>query len=332
MGDPMQYSESRDDQTRRTARVLEIIQFIATAPGHWSRKSLAEHYEISERMIQKDLELIRIRLGLALLHDGSGYSFERLPHLPTTVYSFSEALALLTAARLAQAFPGVNSGELAAAIARLESIFPDELRPWLRQASEQLPRQAVRAHRQEMLALLQRALVEHKQVEMLYATASRQGETQARTIEPYHLLPYGRSWQLIAYDHHRQDVREFKVDRILSARLLESTYTIPATFDIDEYLGDAWGVMRGAARPSEEVALLFEPEAGRWLTEEDWHKSQQTECRPDGRVRVTFQVGVTPEMVGWLMQYGEQVRVEKPDWLRDEVREKHRKAAEEQRL
>jgi predicted DNA-binding transcriptional regulator YafY len=325
---PNQFSEQRDEQTRRTGRVLDIIQFIAAAPGHWTRKLLAEHYEISERMIQKDLEIIRVRLGLALLHDECGYSFERLPHLPMTVYSFPEALALLTAARLAQAFPGVNSGELAAAIARLESIFPDELRPWLRQASEQLPRQAVRAHRQDMLALLQRALVERKQVEILYATASRRGEIQARTIEPYHLLPYGRSWQLIAYDHKRQAVREFKLDRIQSASLLDSAYTIPPTFDIDAYLGDGWGLMRGSARPTEEVSLLFEPEAGRWVTEEDWHKSQQTEDLPDGRVRVTFQVGVTPEMVSWLMHYGEQVRVEKPDWLRDEVREKHRKAAE----
>lgn len=325
----IRFSEQRDEQTRRTGRVLEIIQFIATAPGHWSRKSLAMHYEVSERMIQKDLELVRYKLGLELLHDENGYSFERLPHLPMTVYSFPEALALLTAARLAQAFPGVNSGELAAAIARLESIFPDELRPWLRQASEQLPRQAVRAHRQEMLALLQRALVERRQMEILYATASRRGETQGRTIEPYHLLPYGRSWQLIAYDHHRQKVLEFKVDRIQSANLLDSVYSIPATFDIDEYLGDGWGVMRGSARPAEEVALLFEPEAGRWATEEDWHKSQQSECLADGRMRVTFWVGVTPEMVSWLLYYGEQVRVEKPDWLREEVRERHRKAVEE---
>ena len=178
-----------------------------------------------------------------------------------------------------------------------------------------------------MLALLQRALVERRQVEILYATASRRGEVQGRVIEPYHLLPYGRSWQLIAYDHHREKVLEFKMDRIQSASLLESIYSVPASFDIDEYLGDGWGVMRGAARPAEEVALLFEPEAGRWVAEEDWHKSQQSEGLPDGRVRMIFRVGVTPEMVSWLLYYGEQVRVEKPDWLREEVRERHKKAA-----
>ena len=99
-------------------------------------------------MIQKDLELIRYRLGLKLEHDGETYSFERLPHLPTTNYLFSEALALPTAARSAQTLPGVNSAELAAAIASLESIFPNELAPVLREATEQLPRKAVKPHRQ----------------------------------------------------------------------------------------------------------------------------------------------------------------------------------------
>jgi len=140
-------SGQRDDQFLRTARVLEIVQQIAVAPGRWSRRSLAEHHEISERMIQKDLELIRYRLGLKLEHNGEGYAFPRLPHLPTTSYSFSEAVALLTAARADQALPGVNSDELAAAIARLESMFPNELVTILREATEQLPRKAVKPHR-----------------------------------------------------------------------------------------------------------------------------------------------------------------------------------------
>jgi len=318
----------RDDQIRRTARVLEIIQQIAVAPGRWSRRSLAEHHEISERMIQKDLELIRYRLGLKLEHDGETYSFERLPHLPTTNYSFSEALALLTAARSAQTLPGVNSAELAAAIARLESTFPNELVPVLREATEQLPRKAVKPHRQTMLALLHRALSERKQVRILYATASQASEVKARVIEPYYLMPYGRSWHLIAYDHLRKDVIQFKIDRVQEAELLDNIYSIPADFDLDEYMGDAWGLMRGAAQPAERVSLLFESQSGLWVSEERWHKSQQIEALDDGRMRMTLFVGITPEMVNWLLYYGEKVFIEEPAWLQDKVRERHRLAAE----
>ncbi len=272
--------------------------------------------------------MIRHALRLPLERDADGYFFTHLPSLPTTAYSFSEALALLAAARTAQAIPGINSAELAAAIARLESLFPEAFHPLMRDALEKLPRLAVKAHRQEMLALLHRALAEQRQVRILYATASREGQATERVVEPYHIMAYGRSWHLIAYDHRRKDVLQFKVDRVLKAELLDTAYVIPADFDVDAYLGDAWGLMRGAAREPERVELLFEPEAGRWVAEEMWHKSQQTETLPDGRVRVTFYVGVTPEMVSWLLYYGARVEVVEPAWLRERVAEEHRRAWE----
>ncbi|MER3457258.1 MAG: hypothetical protein C4309_00030 [Chloroflexota bacterium] len=55
-------------------------------------------------------------------------------------YSFSEALALLLAARTTQAISRANSAELAAAIAWLESLFPEAFVPLLRQATEGLMR------------------------------------------------------------------------------------------------------------------------------------------------------------------------------------------------
>jgi len=321
-------SRGRDNTIRRTARVLEIIQQIAVAPHYWSRRTLARHHEIGERMIQKDLELIRYRLGLSLRHEDGTYYFERLPQLPTTIYTFTEALTLLAASRAAQAIPGINSAELAAAIARLESLFPPEISRLAREATDTLPRRAVKAHRQAMLTLLHRALAERRQVRIAYATGSRAGKSSERVVESYHIMAYGRSWHLIAYDHRRQEVLQFKVDRVQEAEILDTTYAVPPEFDLDAYLGDAWGLMRGAAGPAERVELLFEPEAGRWVAEEHWHKSQQSETLPDGRVRVTFQVGITPEMVSWLLYYGARVQVLTPAWLRERVAEEHRRAAE----
>lgn len=319
--------KTKSEETKRTARILEIVQLVAIRPRGYRRADLAQRFEVSERMIQKDVDVIRHGLKLALRNDGDGYYFEHLPHLPTTTYSFSEALALLTAARAAQAIPGVNSAELAAAIARLEALFPDALRPMLREATEKLPSQAAAGQRQTMLTILHRAWIERRQVRIAYATGSRAGEIGQRVVEPYHILPYGRSWHLIAYDHKRGEVLQFKVDRVRAAVLLETTYVIPADFDVDVYLGHSWGIMRGAAGEPETVELLFEPEAGRWVMEETWHRSQQSEVLPDGRVRVTFYVGITPEMVSWLLYYGARVQVVAPAWLRERVVEEHRRAA-----
>ncbi len=40
-----------------------------------------------------------------------------------------------------------------------------------------------------------------------------------------------------------------------------------------------------------------------------------------------FQVGVTPEMVSWLLYYGVRAPVVQPGWLRERVREEHWRAA-----
>ena len=87
-----------------------------------------------------------------------------------------------------------------------------------------------------------------RKLEIVYRTARRQGNVSERVVHPYHIMPHVRSWQLIAYCEKRQDVIMFKVDRIQKATLLDESYEIAGGFDLDAYMGDAWG--RDAARGS----------------------------------------------------------------------------------
>ncbi|MEE8392490.1 MAG: WYL domain-containing protein, partial [Anaerolineae bacterium] len=263
------------EETKRTARILEIVQIIATAPRRYLRRDLAARFEISERMIQKDLEVVRHGLKLLLLHSPEGYYFEDVPRLPALQYTFAEALALLLAVQAARQVSGVGSVELAAAAARLESLFPPEFAPLLRQAVSRPVVTAQREHRQQMLMLLNQSLLEGRKVRMVYETRSRGGAVSERVVRPYHIMPYVRSWQLVAYCELREAVRMFKVDRIQEATLLDERYNIPADFDVDAYMGSGWGAMRSGAGEPVDVVLRFEPEAGQWVTEEYWHPSQK---------------------------------------------------------
>ncbi|MGQ9555738.1 MAG: helix-turn-helix transcriptional regulator [Anaerolineae bacterium] len=316
----------REEETKRLARVLEIIQNIALAPHWWTRKKLAEKYEICERQIQRDLQIIQHRLKLDLRRDGDGYYFRTMPRLPTVSYSLSEALALLLAVQTARQF-GVASAELASAIGRLESVFPDEFRPLLRglPLADDL---GSGDGANKWLLLLNRALAARRKVRLLYAVAQRGGEISERVVHPYCLLPYGRAWYLVGYCELRGEVRLLKVDRIQEAEVLPSQYRIPADFSLSQAPGAAWGLMWGAAGPEEEVRLLFNAEAGRWVAEEEWHSSQVVQQREDGRYLLTLRIGITPEFVKWLLFYGARVQVLAPEHLRREVAEEHRRAWE----
>lgn len=324
-------SSGRSEDIKRVARILEIVQTIATAPRRYLRRDLAERFELSERMIQKDLEVIRHGLVLPLEHSPEGYYFDQMPRLPALQYTFSEALALLLVVQAAQQVSGVGSAELAAAVARLEALFPLEFTPFLRQRRQNVPVTAQRQHRQQMLTLLNRALVEGRKVEMIYETHSRGGAINTRTVRPYSLYVHVRSWHLIAYCERREAVLMFKVDRIHKAKLLDTTYAIPADFNVDAYMGGAWGAIRGVGGNEVDVTLCFEPDAGKRVSEEHWHASQKAEVQADGQVLFRLHIAVTPEFVNWVLYYGSHVEVRQPESLRIQVAEEHRRAAEKNR-
>ncbi|MBW7883429.1 MAG: WYL domain-containing protein [Caldilineaceae bacterium] len=321
-------SATRLEETKRTARILEIILMIAAAPQRYQRKTLADHFGISVRMIGKDLEIIRHGMKLPLESTRNGFLFTHTPRLPLLQLGFAEALAVLNAVRAGQGVSGIGSPDLAAAVARLEALFPNEIHTLLKQVSQPTPATEQRQHRQRMLALVDRALLERSKLWIIYVTGSRSGTITERVVHPYHVLPHVRSWQLIAYCERRQEVRMFKVDRIQQAKILPATYRISEDFELDRYMGGAWGAMRGDPATAERVLLRFSPEAGRWVAEEEWHPSQIVERLDTGEVLFQVYISVTPEFVNWVMYYGAQVLVLEPEHLRETVMNSHRSAFE----
>ncbi len=310
---------TREESVKRASRLVQIVSMITVSPHRFKRKDLAAHFEISERMISKDLQIIRHGLKYDLELDQTGYYFENVPRLPAVQYPLAEAIALLTAMQAAQQVSGVGSPELAAAIARLEALFPPAFTALLRRASAPPLNTARGDQRHRMLMLLNQALVEEHKVHLTYSTRSRGGEINERVVHPYRLMPYERSWQLIAYCELRQDVLMFKIDRIQQAALLQERYRVPVDFDLDSYLGATWGILREAGQAPERVVLRFETGAGQRVMEEDWHPSQEAEVQSDGSVLFSLHTTVTPELVGWVLRYGSRVEVLEPEGLRAEM-------------
>lgn len=309
-------------ETRRTTRLLDLIWRISTAPRRWSRKRLAEHYEVSERQITKDLQLLRHGLKFAIERSAEGYYFERVPRLPTASFSFEEALALLLAVRAGGALAGVDGEALAAAVGRLESLFPREFRAVLRALDAEAGDPSGRT---AALATLQLAVGQPRQVAIEYAAASKGGEVTARVVDPYAVIPYGKSWHLVAHCHLRDGVRLFKIDRIRQLRPGTGRFAEPH-FDLAEFLGRGWGLMRGVAGPVEEVALRFRPPTASFVTEEAWHPSQRVAWdTADGTATFRVAVIVTPELRRWVYGYGSDVEVLAPDHLRAWVAEEARR-------
>lgn len=308
------------EETKRVGRLLDTIVRIQTRPKAWTRKALAQAYEISERRVQEDLDILVHRLRLPLAHCRTGYYFTDIQVLPSVVFTFGEAVALLLSASVGRNMAGVDSAELAAALARLKDAFPADLQRLVHTLDVPGESAAISEGRRQMLEWLQEAIATRTTVEMVYITASRDGARTERAVDPYALVPYVRSFHLVGYCHQRQEVRIFKVDRIRRLRLTPEHFETPEGFDVEGYLGQSWGLMRGIARQPELVRIRFAPRAGRWVSEERWHPGQQAEWQPDGSLLFSLRIGITPAFVRWVLYYGADAEVLEPAWLAQEVR------------
>ncbi|MDQ2786900.1 MAG: WYL domain-containing protein [Chloroflexota bacterium] len=304
----------RIDETRRVSRLLDIAWRIAAAPRHWTRKRLAAHYEVSERQITSDLTVMRHGLHWQVQTSHTGYYFDPVPAVPGVQFTLPEALALLLAVRASMALPGVGSVELTAAIARLASLVPPQI-----QALVALP-ESPTSPREQTLRTLQLALGQRRRVHLTYETASRGGAITERDFDPYAIFPYGRSWHVIGYCHLRDAIRDFKADRIAAVAPRVTLYEIPAEFNVADFLGAGWGLMRDTGEPAQDVILRFSALAGRWVREERWHTTQEITDEPDGHIRFTVRTPLTPEFRRWVFHYGSEVEVLLPQSLRDWMR------------
>lgn len=319
--------EPRAPETQRASRILEIISKISSAPYQWTRRRLAEEYEISERQITKDLQIIRHGLRLELdRRAGGGYYFRTLPRLPAVSYSLPEALAVFLAVQAGRRITGIPHEDLSAAIARLRSIMPPDLRPVLQDDAPWLPAAPRNRHRERVLETLTWAYAARRSVDLVYHPASRLNDPTRRRVDPYAVVPNGPSWHLIGWCHLRRAVRIFKIDRIASIEATDVFFKPDPEFDLDDFLLAGWGVTR-TEQPAEKIVLRFTPRAGRWVSEEIWHPTQTCTWLDDGRLEFTVQVPVTEEFSRWVLHYGTDCEVVAPAHLQRWVREQGRRLA-----
>ena len=112
-------------------------------------------------------------------------------------------------------------------------------------------------------------------------------------------------------------MRIFAVERMRAVALLDDTFTVPADFDAEAYLADAWGLVRG---DRVTVRILFAASVAPYIRERLWHRSQTFRDRPGGRLELTLEVADTIEIRRWVLGFGGDAEVLEPASLRDAIR------------
>jgi predicted DNA-binding transcriptional regulator YafY len=142
---------------------------------------------------------------------------------------------LVLGARLVQAWGGTESVVGAkAALDRIESVLPAELRDRLDAIQMFAPGFRMKAAERERLDLLHTACVERRPVSIAYA--KEDGEASRRVVRPLGLYFWSGVWTLVAWCEMRDGFRVFRVDRITDEVAGEGRFTQKRGQRLADYL------------------------------------------------------------------------------------------------
>ena len=172
----------------------------------------------------------------------------------------------------------------------------------------------------QRLSKVETAIFRRKTILFEYYTIGRDAE-EKRKVDPYHLLYRGGQFYLIGYAHERDDVRVFRVSRIRGkvgySSKAEHDFNRPEDFDprvyatrTDWQLGDTVGRAR-----------IYLSDRVDWLALRHFGHAGEVSEADEGVIFETDYAD-SRQMIAWVLGLGEQARIEAPDELAGEARER----------
>lgn len=323
---------NRERTLNRTERLFAEVLLLQNRPNMTSR-DLAEHFDVSRRTIFRDLRALS-EAGVPLTYaEEGGYEILEGYQLPPLMFSAREAATLLLGTEFTKLQPDLSLRKDADEVAmKIRSVLPDEVREYIDRLGERtvldpywlhsMPAPIEEEDREGRWYQLSKAAAQQFSVAMDYYVPSRDELTE-RTVDPLGLVYYTDHWNLIAYDHLREGIRNFRLDRIRNMHVTISRFDPPEDFDLEEYLEE-----RGQSQDDHHITLRFDEETYRWARRRIPAQIEE-EREIEKGVEVSFYFENLDYVAGWLLRYGTQAEVVEPEALQARLREKALGVAEQ---
>ncbi|HUG39839.1 MAG TPA: WYL domain-containing protein [Longimicrobiales bacterium] len=301
------------------AQVERLLQLIPLAgrEGGIAYDELAAALGIDRRQLDRDLETLTARdfylpggtvNDLQVMLDDDRVRIWTTGHLqrPTRLTA-GEAAALDLGLRMLAAEreePGLADG-MRALLERLARAVPDDVLDRFAADGDPGAPDAVRA-------LIIEAARRRLRVRLRYLKSDADAP-EDREVDPYTVAYAEGRWYVIGYSPERDDIRQFRTDRILEATVGDQRFESPADFDPADYISDG-RVYR--ADQEIEVLVRYGGRVAPWLIERG-----EGEPQDDGGVVVRHRVADPAWIVAEVLKYGRDARVVEPAWVAGLVRE-----------
>jgi predicted DNA-binding transcriptional regulator YafY len=157
---------------------------------------------------------------------------------------------------------------------------------------------------------LRQAAGDRRRCRIVYVRSGEEGPSE-RTLDPYAVVSSHGTWFAVGYCGLREDVRVFRVDRIVDLEVTDDGFEVPDGFEIDDYVEDG-RVFRADA--TEPVVVRYTGLAAARMQE-----MGPSDAGPEGDMTVTYEVADSGWIVRHVLQQGGEAVVAEPAHVRREV-------------
>lgn len=201
-------------------------------------KILAERLEVSERTIYRDIQDL-MASGVPVEGEaGVGYVLRRGYQVPPLMFNEEELQALVFGADVARSWGDAEMAQAADSIlAKVDAVLPERLRPALDTHRLVVPDTSMSERTTVLLGEVRDGINRRVRLFLDYQDASEQGTE--RIVWPLTLLYWGKTWTLGAWCELRQAFRSFRVDRISTVNVLNSTFPDEPGKRLEDYFTNA---------------------------------------------------------------------------------------------
>lgn len=308
----------------RLKRILLMVPYVLNERGG-SITQLCKKFSISRSELMSDMHLLWI-CGLPGYEPGDLIDFRTEDDRvyismadyfarPLTL-TREEALALFVAGRaVIRAGLFDEKGPLASALSRIETLLSETEKEEVGDIARRIDVE-MGSYSGRWEQIIDRGLKEGKNLVIDYYSFSR-GDVSNREVEPLSLIWSRGYWYLQAWCHEAEDLRLFRLDRIMGLTLTDTPVTMEVSDEL--HVPELVGEYR-PGKKAHHVRLHFPGREGRMLVEE-WPTAKVTEGA-DGSLTLELRTGNLSWLSGYLLRFGDRFTIESPKELKKLVQER----------
>lgn len=279
-------------------------------------QEIADRFEISLRTVYRDIRALE-EAGVPIgAEAGKGYFLMEGYSLPPVSFSKEEAGAIIMAAKLTDKNTDLSIQKrfedalfkIKAALKLQEKDYLESLEKnievirHLPSPSDEFPNY--------FLVDIQKALANKLIVDFDYYSSYSDQFTNRR-VEPLNLYYYSNHWHLIGYCRKREDLRDFRTDRIMKLKVLDEKFDPTPRINSPDYLR-----ARNANAELIEAKVRFTKSVARYTVDQRYYNGFQEEEVFEDAVEMKFLTAEIEYFARWLLMYGNDVTIVYPDELR----------------